>query len=420
MKCFISTDSEPIIVKENFNRRLLVENLYRGKKLSETIMAIELILLTITCIALFLKIDGRFSYAEYIFMYLVMMIINFIYLLFIGHQGDLDVLSDRQLQNIKIGIVVYITLIMSWGSILSLMDQKLYSQIVPFMVNMIICSILYLLDDTTILIPYSVSILILFIGLPFFQSSWDVLIGHYVNSSAFIFISWLASRINYIYYFNAFSSKELLKKSKMVIEKEAEEIKKINIKLDLANKQLRDLALVDELTGIPNRRGFRNFIDSLFSSDIKQDSMLTFLMIDIDFFKQYNDNYGHDEGDKVLVAVANSINSIIKTPLEFVARWGGEEFLYCLYSENDITLKEISLISNSIRVEVQALKIPHKILNACDYLSVSIGASSIRTLGNVSISEGIALADKALYSAKNDSRNCTKYLKDEWLEPIQV
>ena len=81
-----------------------------------------------------------------------------------------------------------------------------------------------------------------------------------------------------------------MKKSKIMLEKEIEENKDINNRLAIANLQLKKLALIDELTGIPNRRGFRNYIDIAFDSYVNEDSIISVIMIDIDFFKQYNDN----------------------------------------------------------------------------------------------------------------------------------
>lgn len=403
-----------------FRRNAMMENFHRGAELAKFIILFELLLLLTAIAAYFLKIDGRFLFGEYISMYLMMMVFNLLFLLFAGQYKNTGQLTIQQLDRLEDGIMVYAALLMSWGSLLTLMDQKLYGQLVAFMINMIMLSVLFLLDDRRIKVPYGCSVLILAVGLPLFQSSKDILIGHYVNLSIFIFISWLASRIIFKNYYNSFVSRTLLEKSKILLEEEAEEIKAMNIKLDSANRQLQELALVDELTGIPNRRSFRNFVDSIFSRPFAPDSTFTFLMIDIDFFKQYNDHYGHNEADKVLIAVANEIHSIILNPMEFVVRWGGEEFIYCALSEQAVTENALSKLTETIRAKIAALKIPHNVSNHCDFLTVSIGASTICASCSIPVSKGIDLADQALYAAKKDGRNCVKYLIDERAEPIQI
>ena len=132
-------------------------------------------------------------------------------------------------------------------------------------------------------------------------------------------------------YCNDYNSKVLLKRANILLEEEIEENKRINIKLMKANLQLKEAALVDELTGIPNRRSFRNYIDTEFDKHVSKDSALSILMIDIDFFKQYNDNYGHEKGDRVLIEVANQINSVIRNPMEFFWAMGRRRIhLYCI------------------------------------------------------------------------------------------
>jgi len=285
------------------------------------------------------------------------------------------------------------------------LDQKLYGQLMAFMVNMISSSVLYFLDNKKIVIPYVCSVLIIFTGLPFFQSSSDILIGHYVNLSVFIFISWLASRIIFLSYYRDYKSKRMLQKTNILLEREIEQNSVINMKLAAANFQLNELALIDELTGIPNRRSFRNHIDIGFERYVKENSILSIIMVDVDYFKQFNDNYGHNEGDRVLIAIANQINSVVRHNMDFVARWGGEEFIYAAFNTN---AAEIEIIAETIRRKVWDLKIPHAFSENWDYISVSIGTCTLEVTGKVDVSKGIGRADKALYFAKKSGRNCVK------------
>lgn len=391
--------------KENFRRNLIFDNIHRGKILATTIIRFEFILAIIDICSALLKVDDRFHFSEYLIMYSIMICINTFYLLFIRKFEKLNNISTGQLNNAEILIVVYITLIMSWGSVVSLMDQKLYGQLIAFMVIMIASSVLYILDNKKILIPYFFSVLIILIFLPSFQSSKDILIGHYVNLCTFIIISWIASRIFFLNYVNDFNNKILLQRSKAMLEKEIEENKDINNKLALANFQLKNLALIDELTGIPNRRGFRNYIDIAFDSYVNEDSLLSVIIIDIDFFKNFNDNYGHEEGDKALIEVAKQINSVVKNAMEFFCRWGGEEFIYSVFN---LAKEDVIILAETIRLKVCELKIPNECSKVSDYISVSIGTCTIKITGKDDVSKVINLADKALYLAKNSGRNCVK------------
>ncbi len=303
-----------------------------------------------------------------------------------------------QLRNLEIGLLVYITLIMSWGSIVSLMDQKLYGQLMVFMINMIICSVIYYLDNKKIMIPYGCSVLVLLIGLPFFQNSRDILIGHYVNLSVFIIISWLASRIIFLSYYRDYESNIMLQKTNLNLERKILENSVINSKLAALNLQLNELALIDELTGIPNRRSFRNHIDIAFERYVNDHSTLSIIMLDIDYFKQFNDINGHIAGDRVLRAVANQVNSVVRHDMDFVARWGGEEFIYGAFNSS---AEEIEGIAEAIRSKVYDLKVPHQ-------FSKKWAICTLKVNGIVDVSKCIEGADKALYLAKSKGRNCVK------------
>jgi len=391
--------------KEQFRRSVLAENFHRGRILAIAMIVFELILAGMDISAAIFKVDSRFHFSSYLIMYLLMILINSLYLLYISKSKDLKGKSIGQLRKLENGLVVYITVIMTWGSIVSLMDQKLYGQLMVFMVNMISCSVLYFLDNKKIIISYACSVVIILMGLPFFQSSSDVLIGHYVNLGVFIFISWLASRIIFLSYYSDFKSKRMLQKTNILLERQIEQNSVINLELAAANFQLNELALLDELTGIPNRRSFRNHIDIAFERYVNETSILSIIMVDVDYFKQFNDTYGHNEGDRVLIAVANQINSVVRHNMDFVARWGGEEFVYAAFNTNAV---EIEKIAETIRRKVLNLKIPHGFSKNWGYISVSIGTCTIDVRGKLDVGKGIERADKALYLAKTSGRNCVK------------
>ena len=397
--------------KESFETDVMLNNIHRGKILANIVIGIEAIYIFIAIAALILKVDSRFDFKAYFTMYSTMIILNVAYLLFFRKYKDK--IPDNKRTQFNMVMVAYITLILSWGSVVSLMDQRLYGHLVTYMVNLMICSVIYLLDNKKVAIPYLISTLILVIGLPCVQRSMDVLIGHYANLFVFIIIAWLTSRIIYHNYSENYRSKMLLNQSNALLEKKIEENRKINIRLAIANSQLKEYALMDELTGIPNRRSFREFIDRAFQSDVKEGSTLSIVMIDIDYFKQFNDAYGHEEGDKALIAVANQINAVIEDPSEFVVRWGGEEFIYAAFNRSEA---EIETTANAIREKVSDLNIIHAESPVHPYITISLGTSTIPATEKKDVNKAIKLADQALYFAKSYGRDCIKSINDDVIE----
>lgn len=166
------------------------------------------------------------------------------------------------------------------------------------------------------------------------------------------------------------------------------------------NKTLQHLALQDSLTGLANRRQFDLTLHAEFDRAVREQRSIAMLMIDIDYFKRYNDMYGHPEGDRCLRQVAEAVQS--KRPGDFSARYGGEEFAVVL-AETD--LKGALVVAEAIRQAVRALYIVHT-GNPSGYVTISIGVTatvpSARNNGPLSF---LKTADAALYAAKAAGRN---------------
>lgn len=175
-----------------------------------------------------------------------------------------------------------------------------------------------------------------------------------------------------------------------------------HIKLHEQNILLEKLAKTDGLTGIANRREYDERI-VIESARARRDKMpLALIMLDIDFFKQYNDSYGHGLGDECLRRVAQTIKEIPKRPSDLFARYGGEEFVVLLPG---VSKEDAKLIADEIRESIEQLKIEHKSSSISPYLSVSLGVASLYP-DNVSSSINLEkAADEALYRAKESGRN---------------
>lgn len=172
-----------------------------------------------------------------------------------------------------------------------------------------------------------------------------------------------------------------------------------------ANKILQKLSSLDGLTGIPNRRRFDEVIEQEWQRATRQQTPLSVIMIDIDFFKLYNDNYGHQGGDDCLQRVAKTLDEAVARETDMVARYGGEEFVVVLPETDQ---KGAEAVAERMRANVQMQKIPHQLSKASEYVSISVGAAStVPKKGNKSESL-LAAADQELYSAKEGGRNRVK------------
>lgn len=197
-----------------------------------------------------------------------------------------------------------------------------------------------------------------------------------------------------------FSYLLLMKNRKTYLQARLIEIDK-KIASRLQNKLLR-MSQEDELTGLYNRRFFNAQIDFLWQKLIDNNQVLSVIFIDIDYFKKYNDYYGHMAGDETLAKVAGVIKQQSRQDNDLVFRYGGEEFVILL---PDTPLKGAVKIAERIRMAVMLIDIPHAKSPISDVVTVSVGVSSDKIDASMYPSELIDEADKALYSAKEANRN---------------
>ena len=173
-------------------------------------------------------------------------------------------------------------------------------------------------------------------------------------------------------------------------------------KLELANKELKNFSITDPLTSVFNRRYFEEIFPKEIARAKRDRKSLTFMMLDIDFFKQYNDTYGHQKGDEALKSVAKTIKNTLKRPSDYVFRLGGEEFGMLLSGVNE---KNSLMLAEKIIKSIKELKIEHKKNQACSFVTVSIGLCVVLTDKPISKEDMMAKADENLYKAKNSGRN---------------
>jgi diguanylate cyclase (GGDEF)-like protein len=187
------------------------------------------------------------------------------------------------------------------------------------------------------------------------------------------------------------------------------ERKKLEYSLTLANYRLKQLADLDGLTKVSNRRKFDEYLNQQWQIHKEHNEPLSLILFDVDYFKRYNDCYGHQLGDDCLIKIAQAVRKKIEPGLGLLARYGGEEFAIVLPHTTCIKAQNIA---QEIQGVVAALAIPHEESSVKSIVSISLGiATFIPTITHLP-SDLIAQADQALYRAKQQGRDCYQMAKD--------
>jgi len=181
--------------------------------------------------------------------------------------------------------------------------------------------------------------------------------------------------------------------------------------LEAKNIELQRLSAIDGLTGIPNRRSFDEYITKEWGRAVREKTCLSLLLIDIDFFKKYNDGYGHQGGDDCLRKVATALADTMRRSSDMVARYGGEEFTVVLPNTD---IGGAMVIAEELRMAIETLALKHEFSDVADIVSISLGAAGIPPQCGGDATSLISLADEALYAAKDAGRNrCCRAKQDE-------
>ncbi len=167
------------------------------------------------------------------------------------------------------------------------------------------------------------------------------------------------------------------------------------------HRKLVEHSIVDTLTGIANRRYFDKQLNGEWLRGRRNNTPLSLIIVDIDNFKLYNDNYGHLNGDKCLHRVAQALQNGVKRPTDLVARYGGEEFAILL---PETELEGAAMLAESLRQQIINLSLPHAYSPVYNQVTISLGVATVFP-HNIPASILVERADKALYRAKRNGRN---------------
>ena len=193
-----------------------------------------------------------------------------------------------------------------------------------------------------------------------------------------------------------------LKQKNELLQQAIDKCNQAEKKLHLANQQLKQLVITDGLTKVANRLGFDRYLSQEWKRLAREKAPLGLILCDVDYFKLYNDRYGHQAGDECLTKVAQTIDRAVQRPADLVARYGGEEFVVILPNTD---AAGTTYIAHKIKVAIESLAIKHELSAVSDYVTLSQGVTNLVPFHNFKEDSLITVADLALYDAKKQGRN---------------
>lgn len=177
----------------------------------------------------------------------------------------------------------------------------------------------------------------------------------------------------------------------------------MSARLTAVNRELEQISRQDALTRIANRRYFDSYLTQELKRAARQRSDLSLILADVDYFKLYNDRYGHQAGDDCLRQVASALSSVCRRPADLAARYGGEEFIMVL---PETPLAGAIMVAESLQQAIARLGVPHAGSEVARVVTLSQGVAAIAPQADTAPEQLVQIADQALYRAKQRGRNC--------------
>lgn len=332
--------------------------------------------------------------------YIIVIVFNIV-LYYIMNVRKLNFTREK-INKLELLLNIYVTAMIVMGAYISLHDTSNHNPLLVYTFIQLICSSFLVLNFYQIFIPITLSQSLLIIGLYFMNGIDEIFYMQVFYLFSIALMSFL------LVYFNR---KTFLRSIQYQVEmkREAKNNRELTKKLREANRKLELQLLHDPLTNLFNRRAYNEYVLDLQNRVKEKFQTISVIMLDVDCFKQYNDTYGHFEGDNVLMKIADTLQNISERYNCFVARWGGEEFSVLVANQSPKITDEIC---QNIMKKVKELKIEHNSSNVENYVTVSIGAYTKLAKTPKDITDCINFADEMLYQAKENGRN-NFYHKDE-------
>ena len=303
--------------------------------------------------------------------------------------------TQNNYKKIEWFIGLYVFSLASFGVIISLADQSGYNYLMIYTLIMLVSCSFFVLNKIQILIPITIAGLVLVGGLYVLQGNTEQFRSQLLYLMALFPVTYFLSRAFYFTFRHTVNIQARLKS-------EVEMTKKLSEELREANKKLAIQASIDPLTNLYNRRAINEYIEQLEQRTLKHPYLLSAVVLDIDYFKLYNDTYGHTSGDEVLKKVGAVLLQVAKKHKVFIARWGGEEFTVLMDEQSE---RNVQQICEEIIHEIHSLQLEHRASLVDRVVTVSMGAHTqiAKTPGDILAC--IEQADAALYNVKQNGRN---------------
>lgn len=184
---------------------------------------------------------------------------------------------------------------------------------------------------------------------------------------------------------------------------------RVHMQLKRQSRLLENLVFLDALTEVPNRRALDQAFAKEWARTLRSGKPLSYLLVDIDLFKQFNDHYGHGSGDECLARVAKALHGCVQRPGDCLGRYGGEEFAAILA---DTDLDQALQVAHNFHTSVAALQIPHARSAVAAHITVSVGVATTKPIADQNMQALSEAADRMLYAAKHAGKNTTRH---QWL-----
>lgn len=386
--------------KKEFQLSISRINVARARITSMTLIILEVMTL-LTHISVHREHLLSTPYIYYGSMYVLMLAaMTAFYMIFTRLGADVP----RHATRIRVTGVTFIAFILLWCAGISLLDQFSSGQVIVYVMAVISIAITTLFEPVRLILIYSTVHLLFLIAMPFFQRSVQLALGNSLNSTTFVVMSWAISCMRYKKQVEDFNNKKTILRIN-------DELRIMNTQLQEANRRLKIMSATDGLTGVMNRVSFDSLIKAEWNRCKRHSFPLSLIMVDIDFFKEYNDNYGHQAGDRCVKTVATILSKYAKRSSDKVARYGGDEFVVLLpHMDHDSAIH----LAEQIRKGVEERCLPHLHSPVADHITISLGVNTVIPSDDTTIDEFISNADQALYRAKK-RRNCSVFAMEEVL-----
>jgi len=357
-----------------FTQHNIEINSHRTLVLSVVVIVLESVILGMT----FMN-ETKAIYKDYLGfyrgMYSLAILVALMTVFLVGHYSG----TEHKHKNLILTTVLMmdISIFLNWAMLISIVDGIRGSSSLVYMFISLATSVIIIMRPLRGFVLYGSSWFL------YCLLTWGVILdpsirlSNYVNGTSFIFTAWVISMILYNFRADGFSNQKIIGEQ---------------------HQLLKDAALRDPLTGLYNRRSLEDVLDSIVGDAIRDGHTITVMMADVDWYKGYNDTYGHIRGDQVLVAVTKALKDTIGGVAIHLSRYGGDEF--CIIYKG-LSQGEVVAIETLLEEGVKRLEIPNKASLTEDVLTISIGSYRAIPYDKVDGWYYINKADEALYSKKS-------------------